>query len=112
MRLDRSVGLRWSAAAVLAAFSFAASGCTIEGRVGGPVEPINWHPWSGSGGSRPVPAPAPMPNVPPPQPQQPQAPQNPPRRIAHIPKPNPVGGTVNVPVAIARNNGLFGGPND
>jgi len=115
MRLGRSV--RVSVLSLTAVFALGASGCTIEARVGGPVEPVNWHaggPAGGGGSVHPVPAPAPMPNAPPPQqPPQPPAPTtNPPRRIARIPRPAPGGGTTTVAVPVARNTGLFGGPND
>ena len=101
------------ASALIAIASLGTTGCQFEAHMGsGPVGATNWQ----SGSTGVAPAPAPLPNVPPPQPQpqpQPQPPTQPgPRRIAHIPKPTPTGGTTTFPVPIARNTGLFGSGNE
>ncbi len=111
MRCGRFVSVL--ASSLIAIVALGTTGCQFEAHVGsGPVGATNWQGGSTGGGA---PAPAPLPNVPPPQPQpQPQPPtvQPGPRRIAHIPKPTPTGGTTTFPVPIARNTGLFGGGNE
>lgn len=107
MALGRSVSVFTSSLAAMVALG--ASGCTIEARVGGPVDPGTWQT------THVAPAPAPRPNVNPPPtatPAPPPAPTTPPRRVVAIPRPNPAGGTTHVNVPIARSTGLFGGPND